>query len=158
LPSLAGQVAKDKPVLMDDGKTDYYQRMDMTKFTADNAADLPFFAWCCGRHDGFATWQEQIDMVKALAGARHGFAFAWNNGDHSSGAQPMEKVRKYYPPEKFAKNVSYPAFSNSSIDQRLGNGDPKDGDLEGGINLGFLWKEVVDEEAKWSVRLTNDLA
>jgi hypothetical protein len=158
LPSLAGQVAKDKPVLMDDGKTDYYQRMDMTRFAADHPGDLPFFAWCCGRRDGFASWQEQIDMVKALAASRHGFAFAWNDGDHSSGAQPMEKVRKYYPQEKFAKNVSYPAFSNSSIDQRLGNGDPKDGDLEGGINLGFLWNDVVDKQAKWSVRLANELA
>jgi len=158
LPSLAGAIAKGQPVLMNDGKTDYFQRMDMVKFAAEHPADLPFYAWCCGRHDGFASWQEQIDMVQALSGAHHGFAFAWNNGDHSSGAQPMEKVRKYYPPEKFAKNLSYPAFANSSIDGKLGNGDPKDGDLEGGINLGFLWSAVVDEAGKWSVKLANDLA
>ena len=53
---------------------------------------------------------------------------------------------------------SYPAFGNSSLDQKLGNGDPKDGDLEGGINLGFDWKDVVDEAGKWSVTLANDLA
>src|SRR5271166_4235895 len=97
-------------------------------------------------------------MVKALTTGRHGFAFAWNNGDHSSGSQPMEKVRKYYPPEKFARNSSYPAFSNSSIDNNPGNGDPTNGDLEGGINLGFLWSDVVDEESQWSVKLANDLA
>lgn len=158
MPSLIADNAKPKPVLMDDGKTDYFQRMDMVKFATEHTADLPFYAWCCGRHDGFASWQEQIDMVKALSGAHHGFAFAWNNGDHSSGAQPMEKVRKYYPPEKFARNLSYPAFANSSIDGKLGNGDPKDGDLEGGINLGFLWSAVVDEAGKWSVKLANDLA
>ena len=49
----------------------------------------------------------------------------------------MARIAKYYPPERFARNHSYPAFSNSSIDQKFGNGDPKDGDLEGGINLGF---------------------
>lgn len=158
LPSLVDQVGKDKKVLMADGKTDYFERMDMVKFATDHPADLPFYAWCCGRRDGFASWQEQIDMVKSLAAAHHGFAFAWNDGDHSSGAQPMEKVLKYYPPEKFARNQSYPAFANSSIDQKLGNGDPKDGDLEGGFNLGFLWRDVIDENGKWSVKLANDLA
>lgn len=70
----------------------------------------------------------------------------------------MAKVLKYCPPELFARNKSYPAFANSSIDQKLGNGDPKDGDLEGGINLGFKWSDVVDEDATWSVRLSNELA
>lgn len=158
LPSLVATPAKGQRVPMDDGATDYYDRMDMVKFAGNHPGDLPFYAFCCGRRDGFASWQEEVDMVKALTAARHGFAFAWNDGDHSSGAQPMEKVRKYYPAEKFARNKSYPAFSNSSFDGKLGNGDPKDGDLEGGINLGFLWNDVTDEAGKWSVRLANDLA
>jgi hypothetical protein len=159
LPSLlGGEVPKGKSVLMDDGKTDYFARMDMVRFATDHSEDLPFYGWCCGRRDGFATWQEQVEMVKALTAAKHGFAFAWNDGDHSSGAQPMAQVTKFYPPELFARNRSYPAFGNSSIDQKPGNGDPKDGDLEGGINLGFRWSEVVDEEMKWAVRLANDLA
>lgn len=158
-PNLTGgQIPKGTTVLMDDGKTDYFARMDMVKFATDHREDLPFFGWCCGRRDGFASWQEQIDMVKALTAAKHGFAFAWNDGDHSSGAQPMALITKFYPPELFARNKSYPAFGNCSIDQKLGNGDPKDGDLEGGINLGFRWSDVVDEEGKWSVRIASDLA
>lgn len=158
LPTLMGPLPKNPMILMDDGKTDYFARMDMVKFAAGHPEDLPFFGWCCGRRDGFATWQEQIDMVKALSAAHHGFAFAWNNGDHSSGAEPMAKVMKYYPAELFARNRSYPAFANSSLDQKLGDGDPKDGDLEGGINLGFRWQDLKDEEKQWSVKLSNDLA
>ena len=158
LSSLVAALPKGQPVMMDDGKTDYFARMDMVKFAAEHSADLPFCGWCCGRRDGFATWQEQIDMVKALTAARHGFAFAWNDGDHSSGSQPIAQVMKFYPPDKFARDRSYPAFANSSIDQNLGNGDPKDGDLEGGINLGFRWDDIVDETDKWSARLANDLA
>lgn len=142
---------------MNDGKTDYFARMDMVAFAADHPGDLPFFGWCCGRRDGFASWQEQVDMVKAMAESCHGFAFAWNDGDHSSGAEPMALITKHYSPEKFARNRSYPAFRNSSLDQRLGNGDPKDGDLVGGINLGFSWKDLVDDNATWSVVLSNDL-
>jgi hypothetical protein len=158
LPRLAPMPAKGTPILMDDGKTDYFERMDLVKFTAEHPADLPFAGWCCGRHDGFASWQEQIDLVRAMTAGRHGFAFAWNDGDHSSGAEPMAKIQKWYPPEKFARNRSYPAFSNSSIDDKLGSGDPKDGDLVGGINLGFVWKDVADEEGRWGVTLSNELA
>ena len=70
----------------------------------------------------------------------------------------MGPIQKYYPAEKFARDRSYPAFGNSSLDQAMGPGDPKEGDLEGGINLGFDWKDVRDEEGVWSAVLSNDLA
>ncbi len=146
------------PLTMPDGKSDYYRRMDMVRFAAEHHEDLPFVAWCCGRQDGFASWQEEVDMVKALTKARHGFAFAWNNGNHSSGSKPMRRVTASYPPELFALNRSYPAFSHSSIDDDPGDGDPKAGDMEGGINLGFVWKDVKDTPTEWSATISNTLA
>ena len=171
LPSLV-KVAAKAPVMMADGQTDYYERMDMVKFVSEHDGDLPFLGWCCGRHDGFASFKEQIEMVKALTAGRHGFAFAWNNGNHSSGSAAMREVMRWYPPEKFARNQSYPAFSNSSIDGDLGGGETEvregtririvltddNGALEGGINLGFAWTDVVDEGGKWSVSVSNELA
>jgi len=165
LPSLArcGDISgsardtADAKHLMADGVTPYFQRMDMVRFVSEHRGDLPFLGWCCGRRDGFASWQEQVDMVKALAEARHGFAFAWNNGNHSSGAAPMRQVTKWYPASRFARNVSYPAFSRSSIDDDPGPGDPKAGDMTGGINLGFAWKDVVDSPDTWAVTLSNGL-
>jgi hypothetical protein len=163
LPDLNGKdVAKP---LMDDGQTDYLDRMNMIKYVSEHHEDLPFYGWCIGRNDGYATWQEQVDMAKALAASRHGFAFAWNNGSHFEGDEPMGRlITKYYGPEKFALNVSYPAFSHSSIDDDLGSGEldenkkVKNGAKVGGINLGFLWKDLVDEAGTWSVTLSNDLA
>ena len=70
----------------------------------------------------------------------------------------MTTITKYYPAAKFARDRSYPAFGNSSIDSKMGNGSKEDGDREGGINLGFDWKDLVDEEGKWSVTVSNDLA
>ena len=96
-------------------------------------------------------------MVKAMTASHHGFAFAWNDGDHSSGAAPMAKLMKYYGADKFRRNRSYPAFGNSSINNDPGPGDPKVGDMEGGINLGFTWNQVVDEATRWSATLSNDL-
>lgn len=155
---LEGKPAKDHPLLMADGKTLYYDYVNGPKFAAERHDDLPFLGWACGRNDGYATWPEHIDMVKALTAAHHGFSFAWNNGGHGDGGKAMTLITQYYPPEIFARNRSYPAFGNSSIDQKMGGGDVKDGDLEGGINLGFRWSEVVDEAEKWSVALQNDLA
>jgi hypothetical protein len=170
LPSLV-KIARETRIVMDDGKTNYDERMDMTRFASAHHDDLPFIGWCCGRKDGFATFKEQIEMVNALTAAHHGFAFAWNDGNHSSGATPMREIKRWYPPEKFARNKSYPAFGNSSIDGDLGQGETEvtegkrtrkvlkddNGELEGGINLGFVWKEVADDGSSWSVTLSNQL-
>jgi hypothetical protein len=160
LPGIGGYPKGNE--LMEDGKTNYLERMDSVRFAGEHREDLPFLGWAIGRQDGFATWQEQVDMVKALTASHHGFAFAWNNGTHGtdtkSGSAPISQVLKSYPAEKFARNQSYPAFGNSSINQDPGAGDPKAGDMEGGVNLGFAWKDVVDEDGKWSVKLSNDLA
>lgn len=156
--SLDRQLAKGASVLMDDGKTDYADRANGPKFVSEHTRDLPFVGWAVGRRDYAATWQEQIDMVRAMTAAKHGFAFSWNNGDHSGGGAASQQIQKWYPSEVFARNLSYPALGNSSINQNMGGGDPADGDLEGGINLGFRWKDVVDESGRWSVSLANELA
>jgi hypothetical protein len=84
----------------------------------------------------------------------------------------MGEIKRWYPPAKFARNQSYPAFGNSSINQDLGSGEVEvddngrtkgvlkegNGALTGGINLGFVWDNVIDETGKWSVTLSNDLA
>lgn len=155
-PSLV-PLKKDQKVLLEDGETDYFERMNTVIFAAKEKGDLPFLGWCCGRRDGFATWKEQIDLVESMKKSRHGFAFAWNDGDHSSGAAPMGEIFKYYNPKRFALNVSYPAFSNSSIDNNMGNGDPKDGDMVGGINLGFKWVDPVETATSWSLEFGNEL-
>jgi hypothetical protein len=156
--ALTGKFDRNVGALMFDGKTQYYDRADGPQFAAEHADDLPFLGWACGRRDGYATWPEHIDMVRAMAEARHGFAFAWNNGDHGGGGRAMQPITKYYPAEKFALNRSYPAFRYSSIDSDMGDGDPQRGDLEGGINLGFDWNDVRDDEHSWSIAISNELA
>jgi hypothetical protein len=148
-----------KPTPMEDGATDYFERQDSVKWVSEHPEDLPFYAWCFGRQDWVEPWKFQIEMVKALTAQKHGFALAWNNGGHDSvGGAAMERLMKHYGPGKFARNQSYPAFGNSSIDNVMGNGDKDHGDLEGGINLGFVWSVAADEPDRWEVLLSNDLA
>lgn len=84
-------------------------------------------------------------MVAALTASHHGFAFMWNNGNHSGAGDIAAAMLEMYPPEKFGIHRSYPAFSRSSIDDDLGDGSPASGALTGGINLGFDWSAVSDE-------------
>ena len=146
VPGLATTKRGQRP-LMDDGKTPYFERMDMVRFVGEHRADLPFIGWAIGRRDGFATFEQQVEMVKALTAARHGFAFAWNNGGHSAGTKPIAEVYKYYPPDRFRRNLSYPAFTRSSIDDDPGDGDPS-GVMEGRINLG-LWEGPHRRAHRW---------
>jgi hypothetical protein len=155
--SLHGLQKRDTAAMMADGKTSYVEYTNSPKFAAEHHEDMPFLGWAVGRRDPNHNWQEYVDMVKALTANHHGFAFAWNDGGHSEGARPMTAITGHYPASRFARNRSYPAFGNSSIDSKLGNGSKEDGDREGGINLGFDWKDVIDEEGKWSVTLSNDL-
>ncbi|MFT5356621.1 MAG: hypothetical protein ACI9KE_003846 [Polyangiales bacterium] len=136
----------------------WLEHHDSVRFVRSHPGDLPFIGWNCGRQDGFATWIEQVEMVRAMSEEHHGFAFAWNNGGHGEGATSGALVREWYPPERFALNESYPAFANSTIDDDLGDGDLASGDLEGGINLGFEWTIEEDEAERWVLTLANALA
>ncbi|HWB78301.1 MAG TPA: hypothetical protein VG755_25220 [Nannocystaceae bacterium] len=126
--------------------------------TSYRGDDLPFVGWNCGRQDGFATWQEQVDMVHAMTELKLGFAFAWNDGDHSEGSNAAAAIAMWYPPERFARDLGYPAFSHSSIDDDPGPGDAASGDLVGGINLGFSWTDPTDTPDTWSSAIANALA
>jgi pimeloyl-ACP methyl ester carboxylesterase len=138
--------------------TPWVTRRDAVAYVNDHPEGLPFIGWNTGRNDMFQTWGESIDLVEALEAGHHGFALAWNNGGHSEGAASGAAIREWYPPERFARNESYPAFSRSSINDDLGSGDVSTGDTEGGINLGFVWTSVVDTDRAWSIQLRNDLA
>ncbi len=154
LSSVVGPISEEDRVPSGEPWREHH---DTVPFVRSHPGDLPFLAWNCGRRDGFATWQEQVDMVDALTAMRHGFAFAWNDGDHSSGSRSRLPVRMWYPQSRFARDASYPALTHSSIDDDPGDGDPGDGDLEGGINLGFDWIVVEDSEGRWILELSNAL-
>jgi hypothetical protein len=141
--------------VMADQKTPYLHRMDSVAFVqADCGQNLPFIGWAIGRQDGYATWQEQVDMVNALKACHFGFAFSWNNGSHSEGPAALPVLTVPYQ-ARFAKNLSYPAFTNSSLDSNPGSGSPTDGDLTGCINCGFIWTDPAETPTTWSASISN---
>jgi hypothetical protein len=143
--------------VMSDGSTLYADRMNAIALAgAPNCAtNRPFIAWGIGREDTFAAWPDQIAMLNALKECRYAFAFAWNNGDHSTGSTTINTLAAQYM-TAFAKNVSYPAFTNSSLD------DDPDSDCRSGtpgstcyINAGWSWSVTSDTLTQWSATISN---
>lgn len=129
----------------------YLQRMDMISYIKDPSHKIPFIAWSIGKNDPFASWDSQLEAVNALRETKRGFVFAWNNGNHSEGITPMDNITPTYSPESFELGKGYPVIMNSSLDN-----DPIQ-DLEGGINLGFKWRNLVETSEAFEFEISNTL-
>jgi hypothetical protein len=123
---------------------------DCIAYVSNTSNKIPWLGWCCGRQDGFVVFQENIDAVNALRTAKRGFAFAWNNGDHSTGSI-MAEITGSYPYGTFTIGKGYPLFTEHSGDQ-----DPNV-DLVGGINIGLSFRNVVETSSGWSCEVTSKL-
>jgi hypothetical protein len=122
--------------------------MNLVDYVANTANKIPWIGWNCGRNDGFALWQDQLDGVAAMRAAKRGFAFAWNNGDHTVGSIPSQ-ITASYPLGTFEIGKGYPLFTEHSLDN-----DPTV-DLVGGINLNLSFRNVVETASSWSCEVTS---
>jgi len=156
LSSKSARLLNGKAPLLPDGKTEYFDYTNMIEFIKGHPGDLPFVCYVGGRKGGkaaagYCKWSNQVAVARALTAGHHGFGFGWDNGGHGSAHTQFNLLRKYYPAKLFALNKSYPAFGNSSIDDDPGPDGPK----EGYMNVGFVWKDVADEEGTWSAVISN---
>lgn len=126
-----------------------WTHLNSIAYVANTANKVPFIAWCMGRRDGYAPFEDHLAAVTALRAAKRGFAFSWNDGDHSTGNNMTPLAS--YTADMFEIGVGYPILSASSRDQNPAV------DLVGGINLGFKWRNVVDSAGAWSCELSNVL-
>ena len=97
---------------------------DSIAFAQAHPEDLPFLGWSVGRQDGFATWQEHVEMVATMTATRHDFAFSCNDGDHSSGVAAGDAIAMWYPQERFAQTPTRRRGDRPVRDHAPPPGDP----------------------------------
>lgn len=131
-----------------DGGGTAAEHLNAVAYVANTANDIPWVGWNIGKNDGFSPFVDHIDLVAAMRSAGRGFAFAWNNGDHSTGSIPGT-ITASYPPGLFELGKGYPVFSEHSLD-----GNPST-DLTGGINVGLTFRNVVESAGAWSCEVTH---
>ena len=131
-----------------DGSGKIVEHMDMIAYVSNTSNTMPWVGWCIGRSDGFSDFRDHVDAVIALRAAKRGFAFVWNNGNHSTGSIPLQ-ITASYPYGTFEIGKGYPLFTSHSGDQ-----DPAV-DLVGGINQGLSFRNVTESAGGWSCEITS---
>jgi len=116
-----------------------------------------------GRNDTAVGWSEKIPFYEVMNASRHGWVFFWDARAHG-GQAPYPKAWREngWEDEIFDWMIntirldqSYPAFSNCSVDDNPGTGDPTDGDPIGTINGYLRWDaaSLKDDEEGWAIDL-----
>jgi len=108
-----------------------------------------------GKNDGGIGWPQAVEFYRALADTRQPHIFVWGQGGHGQRAQLPVTLSDRHMPMDLRTDQSLPAFTDCSLDGNPGNGDPKDGDAEGQVNLYLYWltDDVTDEKDEWSMTL-----
>lgn len=141
-------VSSSPMIVADDGGGTAADHLNIIKYVQDTNNDIPWIGWCVGRQDGYTPFSDHVAAVQALRNAKRGFAFAWNNGNHSTGSI-MSQITNSYPMGLFEIGKGYPLFENCSTDN-----DPAV-DQAGGINLGLTFRNVVETASGFSCEVTN---
>jgi hypothetical protein len=115
-----------------------------------------FTALFSGRHDEVVGWKERLGYFESMRVHRQGHMEFWDNRDHygqlySGGMAPNFIPQYLY---RFRSTLSWPAFTNCSADNVVGDGTAASGDSLGTINGYMDWvSEVTDSAAVWAVTL-----
>lgn len=119
--------------------------------TQHPGADIPFLFCTSGTgkdsgHTSEFGWQDDPRGWAALRDARQNFVAFWTAGPPGEMGQKISGMRW---------DKSIPAFSNCSLDNNPGSGDPTDGDPSGQINGYLLWEydDLVDTQDRWEMTL-----
>lgn len=127
-----------------------WDRMNMTRYVAEHAEDLPFLKVQNSKNDTTLLWFQIPDFYRNLNAARHGAICAWGQGGHSSSSTGLPSAFLSFDIySKIYRNRSYVAVSNSSANNDPGNGDPLDGDSIGQMNAGYDWTILADTADQW---------
>jgi hypothetical protein len=138
------------PLLRDeDGGYSAAEHQDHLAWISNPANELPWIGWCIGRNDGGGPWADQLAAVAALQARGAAFAFYWNDGNHSGGARLYFEIVPTYPFHLWELGKGYPIFTEHSLD------DDPTVDIEGGINIGLSFRNVVETTSTWSCEVRH---
>ena len=125
-------------------------------FSKNEVRSLPLIYDIHGKNDVTVVWNSgKVAWLDSLDKSHIGGAWYWDQRDHGGGGKNFidaEIQPNYY---RFATNISYPAFSNCSINQNPGNGAPNNGDPYGAFNGYLDWHDdnISDNACNYTIHL-----
>ena len=138
-----------------------YKRNDRINATfllgLQKSSYIPIMYTFCGKQDGSAVWNDKPPFYNAMNNYQHGGFHFWSNTDHeqtfaNSPWKPSFPDFSFF--TRYRTNLSYPAFSNCSINDKPGNGTPSHGAPIGSINGHLDWDDnIIDLANRWEIKL-----
>jgi pimeloyl-ACP methyl ester carboxylesterase len=115
--------------------------------------EISFLTFSNGKNDGGIGWPQAVRFYEALQETRRPHVFVWGQGGHGQRARMPVSLGERVLPIDVRTDQSLPAFTECSLDDEPGNGDPQDGDPEGQVNLYLAWEteDLVDHQTEWAV-------
>lgn len=105
--------------------------------------DVPLLFAINGKRDTMVGWAEKIPYYDSVNANRLGGYYYWDGRNHSGVGQQWIFAPNLF---RYHRNVSFPAFSNCSVNNNPGDGHFDNGDSLGTIN-GFLdWNDVITDD------------
>jgi hypothetical protein len=102
-------------------------------------------------------WAEKPPFYGSLNFYSHGGFHFWSMTDHAqtiSSSPWKPSFADFSLLTRYRTNLSYPVFSNCSLNNNAGNGDPSNGDPIGTINGHLDWNDnIVDVANRWEITL-----
>lgn len=134
------------------------ERLNMSfMLSANRLNSIPIMFTFSGKNDVNTGWAEKLVFYDSMNACRHGGFHFWNTGDHYQVFDNypwMTSFPNFSFFTRYRTNLSYPAFSNCSINKNPGNGTPSNGDPTGSINGHLDWYDnIVDLTNKWEITL-----
>jgi pimeloyl-ACP methyl ester carboxylesterase len=140
-----------------DGRTPAFTYFNDNWFLRqDPAREAPLICFSNGKNDAGIGWPQARDFWKALQETRRPHVFVWGQDGHGQRAVlpgPRRNQRELGVDVRLDRTL--PAFSNCSLDDNPGNGDPKDGAPVGQSNLYLYWSDaaITDDPSRWAMDL-----
>jgi hypothetical protein len=139
---------------------------DLVAYVSNPFNATPFIGWAAATLDPYAVWNDNVAMMNVCRSTKRAFAIVWREADHGwtrNGVQltdPIALLRDTYGYD-FRVGQGLPYLSNSSRDKampvRQADGSFAGGDLDGSINEGFKFRNIVETAAGFSFEIQNVL-
>ena len=115
--------------------------------------DLGFLTFSNGKNDSAIGWPQAAEFLRALQETRQPHMFVWGMSGHAERALMPAGGGERVMPLDLRLDQSLPAFTRSTLDDDLGNGDPSSGSPGGQVNRYVTWDpaSIVDEADRWEV-------
>ncbi|MCY7410462.1 MAG: T9SS type A sorting domain-containing protein, partial [Chitinophagales bacterium] len=118
----------------------------------NKSIDYPFVYSLNGKHDKILGWTEKTVYYDSVNTNQIGGWYFYDEGDHGANGGVWNK--EGFDLFRFNKKISYPAFSNCSINEDYGEGNDTTGAAYGSVNGMLDWvNEIADSTFKWRANI-----